>query len=303
MIIKQDLSQKGRDLLKDLKLDLLPIDKQCEQLLLLYIGVCSERLEKVFSEIMSCRNHSLARFLIMTVCEEMRDDPTFLERFEALSNQTKKLNVCLILPMILIIKWTKEATPEDAFVFRAILEPFKKDLKDQEKPLLESILLTMKDLDGETSLSPQRKLALLRQAFSGKVEKEEILKRLSFLQSLSERETVRELDKDFSENMTEELTKIFEDSIKRDPFIDLERVEGLNDKYQGTLGSMRVSNGWKIYAKGLKSLGDQKIQKEFNRFILSVLEGVHKEGRYKTDNSRHLKMIQKQFGDRFKSCD
>ncbi len=70
--------------------------------------------------------------------------------------------------------------------------------------------------------------------------------------------------------------------------LHVENVQDVYAKYQKTFGASRAPNAILTYVSKMHLLNHEKIMTRLREYILSVLEGVHQEMRYSTQNNPHL---------------
>ncbi|MDN3508191.1 MAG: hypothetical protein P0S94_04650, partial [Simkaniaceae bacterium] len=205
----------------------------------------------------------------------------------------------LLLPMLMIAKWEsmrkKSNLSEEALLIRNKLLSMRDPLRNHCKPLIQAWHLCMIELN-HADITAEIKLSIVSQIVSGPMQ--DLVKSLYYLLSIISGSPGL-LPNHLGENPVETLKKLCEMTLKSDPYLDLSGVENLSEKFRATFAQMRVPAGWKVYERVLITLDDQNVQKEFNRFFISVLEGRHPEERYRTEveiNS-HLHHIEKNAPD------
>ena len=200
-------------------------------------------------------------------------------------------------------KWILElkSEPEGACLLTNIRGPFKDKDSGVEHTWLQTLLIMDK-----SSLTLSKKHALIVDALScakgkkaGVKERGEELKtRLQLIQALCDQGQTDCLEKtEFTKEMTQELQTLFAGNLAADHFINLKEVKDLSTKYIKTFGASRHPLAWKIYEGRIQKLQDDQVQKQFERFMLSVLEDTFTAERYQTKGNPHLMHLQEQCSD------
>ncbi len=256
-----------------------------------------EDLEKTFKLVREYRNAALAGSLTRLLCEEQSSNASYVECHKLLFGDKNYLR----LPMIFLAKWAPDLDQSKAISF--LLSSIPEPLNNEVTGVLQTWLQTLLAMD-QSPLSSNRKCALIAQVFQSlktsdsalskalqKKLSQELCKRLRFIQTLCLSGQARYLEREFSSEMIQELKSIFLDKLKEDCFIDLKGIDKLADKYLKTLDTLRQPLAWKVYEENIQTLKDSLVQEQFQRFIVSILEGTFLTERYRIDLSPHLKCL------------
>ncbi len=245
----------------------------------------------VFRQTSKYRNRTLANELSFSFQRILSDPQALTNYWSACGKQLNKAPLTyLYLPFLLLSEWSFSA--DDMKPIRELIQLHKTAFKNAGNQILQAWLLISLALN-RSSLSAQRKLKLFQQACAS-LESANPLKdlsfRLSIISSLIDFSQEDQCDKDFSANMTQELSTILEKVLMSSyPF--LEGIEGISENYLNTLGSMRIPLAWVTYLRGLDSLNDPEVEQEAQDMIRCIIGDTYLTERARTDKSLHLQLM------------
>jgi hypothetical protein len=189
------------------------------------------------------------------------------------------------LPLLGVCAWSssdQELQPIQAFVHKN-----NRTFKNASSGLLRTWVNTIHKLD-QTSLSPQRKLALLTQACAAPHP----VAFLHAIQLLCLMDDASFLDQDFGADIQDQFSKEIHLLMTTRSQVPLGDITDLEQRYLATWGSLRIPNIWMNYESKISRLENPQATQEFSTMIRSVLLGTFRDERYRTDNNPHLQKIQ-----------
>lgn len=274
---------------------------QLTQLLLLALAMEGEVQESDFVDsikaLITYRSPNIAALLAWGSAEMTEEQKTYY-----LSLRERGLLVTNTrLPLIPLCRWILPGG--DLSFAEKVAEGVharNRDFKNLDSGLLSAWLNTCTALDS-TKLPSKRKLELISHALLPKtMELKILLSRLALIQSicLIKQETIL-LEPPLEDTMWDQLNQRLLQSITESCGLLLEGIPDVMQRFTDTWGKIRVDQGWLIYGKGLQSLSDPLVNREYNEMIRSVLLGTFLQERYRCDKSPHLAKLQAEHPDFF----
>lgn len=260
-------------------------------------------IQNTYIQILTYRNVTvLCSFLLET--SSYIQNPQAMESYRALisTKHTPSGIVYLRLPMLMIGKWQAEyagATEiENACKqIQSYIIKHKSPFKNAHSGLMQTWLLICLTFEHRSELSNKEKIQLLHKTLNPECSTDDLQRRLSYIQALlmmQQQEALKKITIEPIENLTEYLSDCITEALSQDPYLGLDIVDHLTEKYLSTLATMRIPNAWSTYAAQIQQTNNESVQKAFQHALIHILNGTHREARYDEKSSPHIiRIVQK----------
>ncbi len=265
--------------------------KLCAALALVEERDLSEETQKTLFDIVQYRNEALMRSMLRNFTGKV-----ILERKSRAGNSGESIDY-FRLPQIFLDQWESQCSLAERRLLQSSLKTlreavkaFRHDFKNMNTKLLDTWLLAAENLNTAQEIPPEQKIRLFLQSIQDKPPMQELKERLASLSALCSLKP-EELLEDFTEETTKRLMKKVTDSLLEDPYLQLQDVENLGNKYVRTFGAMREILAWRTYQTQIEKTKNPKIQLAYQTFFRSVLDGTHQQERYARESEHRLQIL------------
>lgn len=260
-------------------------------------------IQNTYIQIFTYRNITVLYSLLLETSNYIHN-PQALESYKTLisTKHTPSGIIYLRLPMLMIGKWQAECAGvteiEDACKqIQSYIIKHKSPFKNAYSGLMQTWLLTCLALEHRSELSAKEKIQLLHKTLHPECSTNDLQKRLSYIQALlmmQQQNALKKVTTEPIENLIEYLSDCITAALSQNPYLGLDTVDHLAEKYLSTLATMRIPNAWSTYAAQIQQTNNERVQKAFQHALIHILNGTHREARYDEKSSPHIiRIVQK----------